>query len=87
MIENLKKKRIYISRIDLENDLYEVVPGVMNNLAKENNSKKGGVDFLQDAKLINMIKLSTSLSTYAINKIYNHERFECLKELVKLCNQ
>lgn len=85
-VENLKSQGIYISRIDLENDLYEAIPGVMSKLAKTNNSRKDGVGFLQDAKLVNMIKLSTSLTPYAIDSIYNHERFACLKELVRLCS-
>lgn len=84
-IKMLKENNIFISRVDLENDLYEVIPGPMNNLAKKNNSKKSGVDYLQSAKLINMIDLSKSLSKIEINKIFNHERFECLKVLVKEC--
>lgn len=86
-VQRLKDNNIYLSRVDLENDLFEVIPGVMNKLAKDNNSSKTGIKYLQSAKLINMIELSRGLSSYSINKIYNHERFECLKELVKLCNQ
>ena len=86
-IEILKKNNIFLSRVDLENDLYEVIPIIMDKLAKKNNSAKNGIDYLQSAKLINMIELSTSLTRYWINKIYNHERFECLKVLVDLCCQ
>ena len=84
-IKMLKENNIFLSRVDLENDLYEVIPGSMNNLAKINNSKKSGVDYLQSAKLINMIDLCKSLSNKEINKIFNHERFECLNVLVNIC--
>jgi putative ATP-dependent endonuclease of the OLD family len=84
-IKKLKDNNIYISRVDLENDLYEVIPGIMDKLARDNNSTKNGVDYLQSAKMINMIELSTGLSKSSIDKIYRHERFECLKELVALC--
>nr|WP_285860386.1 MULTISPECIES: AAA family ATPase [Paenibacillus] len=84
-IKKLKDNHIYLSRVDLENDLYEVIPEIMNKLAKESNSKKNGVDYLQSAKLINMIELTTGISKYGIDKIYRHERFECLKVLVELC--
>ncbi|QUW23059.1 AAA family ATPase [Sporosarcina sp. Marseille-Q4063] len=87
IIKRLKDNNIYLSRIELENDLYEVIPGVMDRLAMKNNSKKNGIDYLQGAKLINMIQLSTSLSKSAINKIYGHERFECLKVLVDSCRR
>lgn len=84
-IERLKENNIYLSRVDLENDLYEVIPDVMDKLSKDNNSKKNGVDYLQSAKLINMIDLSIRMNKRVVDKIYNHERFECLKKLVELC--
>lgn len=86
-IKKLKNNHIFLSRVDLENDLYEVIPGVMNRLAKDNGSSKNGVNYMQSAKLINMIKLSTSLKIGSINKIYTHKRFECLRVLVDLCCQ
>ncbi|WP_419959476.1 ATP-dependent nuclease [Psychrobacillus sp. BM2] len=88
--KTLKRQRgnnIFLSRVDLENDLYEVIPKIMDDLAKKKNSKKNGVDYLQSAKLINMIELSTGFSQQTINKIYKHERFECLKVLVDLCHR
>lgn len=87
IIQKLKDENIYLSRVELENDLYEVIPRVMDKLSEDNNSKKNGIDYLQSAKLINMIQLSTGLSKPAINKIYGHERFECLKALVDLCRR
>ncbi|MCL1697327.1 ATP-dependent endonuclease [Lysinibacillus sp. BPa_S21] len=84
-ISRLKRNKVYLSKVDLENDLFEVIPQIMDDLAKRNNSSKCGVDYLQSAKLINMIKLSTSLDDNAINRIYKDERFECVKALVDLC--
>ncbi|WZL81838.1 AAA family ATPase [Vallitaleaceae bacterium 9-2] len=87
MIKNFTKKNIYLSRVDLENDLYEAIPNVMDNLSKENNSSMTGVDYLQTAKLKNMIKLCQKLNKQNVNSIYNHDRFECLRKLVELCCQ
>ncbi|MDR7076124.1 putative ATP-dependent endonuclease of OLD family [Neobacillus niacini] len=86
-IKRLKDNNIYLSRVDLENDLYEVIPRIMDKLARDNHSTKNGVDYLQNAKLINMIELCTGISKQGIDKIYKHERFECLKSLVNLCCQ
>ncbi|MDA3731592.1 AAA family ATPase [Niameybacter massiliensis] len=87
MIKNFTKKNIYLSRVDLENDLYEAIPNVMDDLSKENNSSMTGVDYLQTAKLKNMIKLCQKLNKQNVNSIYNHDRFECLRKLVELCCQ
>nr|WP_295685256.1 AAA family ATPase [uncultured Lachnoclostridium sp.] len=87
MIKNFTKKNIYLSRVDLENDLYEAIPNVMDDLSKENNSSMTGVDYLQAAKLKNMIKLCQKLNKQNVNSIYNHDRFECLRKLVELCCQ
>ncbi|WP_100010103.1 ATP-dependent nuclease [Lentibacillus sediminis] len=84
-IKRLERNHIYLSEVDLENDLYEVIPRAMDRLARRNNSSKNGVDFLQNAKLINMIDLCTDLSKHTITKVYNNERFKCLKVLVELC--
>ncbi|MFO1442056.1 AAA family ATPase [Bacillus sp. Bva_UNVM-123] len=83
----LKEKNIYISRIDLENDLYEIVPQLMDQLAKERNSSKSGIDFMQDAKMINMIELCRLLNIRKCNSIYKHEFFDCIRELKESCTQ
>ncbi|WP_197204578.1 ATP-dependent nuclease [Cytobacillus firmus] len=84
-VAKLRRNRIYLSRVDLENDLFEVIPDIMDQLARESNSSKSAVDYLQSSKLINMIKLSKLLETDGINRIYKDERFECVKTLVELC--
>ncbi|MEG0181505.1 MAG: hypothetical protein RR657_06400, partial [Peptostreptococcaceae bacterium] len=67
-------------------DLYEVISPTMDLLANESGSSKNGVDYLQDSKLYNMVKLCDKLSSQEYNDIYNHKRFKCLRELVDKCN-
>lgn len=86
-IKAFELKQIYLSKVDLENDLNEVIEVQLDNLANKNNSKKSGVDYLQTSKLVNMIELCNVLTEEDINSIYNHERFQCLKKLVELCCQ
>ena len=87
-IELLEKSHIHLSRIDLEHDLYEAIPGKMDRFVSEKNTSKGAVEYLQDKKMIHMIELCSELkATVTINKIYNHSRFTCIKELCELCNQ
>ncbi|MDD4370839.1 MAG: AAA family ATPase [Anaerostipes sp.] len=87
-IDLLKKKRIYLSRVDLENDLYEAIPKIMDRFVFQKNTTKNAVNYLQDKKMIHMIELCNELNaTVTINKIFNHPRFECLKELEELCNR
>lgn len=87
IIESLEISSIYLSRVDLENDLNEVIQSHLDNLSTENNSEKTGVDYLQTAKLKNMIKLCKALQEDDVTLIYEHERFECLRKLVELCSQ
>jgi putative ATP-dependent endonuclease of the OLD family len=87
-VEVLKQHRIYLSRVDLENDLYEAIPTIMDRFVAKKNTSKSAVGYLQDKKMIHMIELCNELNaTVTVNKIYNNPRFECLKELDKLCNQ
>lgn len=86
-ISMLNSELIYLSRADLENDLFEVIPGVMTSLSKANGSKKNGVDYLQSAKLVNMIALCQNMTQYSVNKIYSHPHFKCIRKLVDLCSQ
>lgn len=59
----------------------------MDELSKDNNSSKNAVDYLQSAKLINMIELCTKLSSTDCTAIYKSELFACLKEFVESCSQ
>ncbi len=85
LVKELITRNIFISRVDLENDLYEVISTKMDKLALDNNSTKTGVDFLQTSKLVNMIQLCKLLKKTDITRIYKCDRFECLRKLVELC--
>ncbi len=84
--QTLIKRKIYLSQIDLENDLYEVIPTTMDSFTKTKNTKKSSIDYLQSAKMINMIELCNYLKKSDIEKIYNHQLFACVKELIDKCN-
>lgn len=87
-IQLLEMNSIYLSKIDLENDLYEVIPNKLDQFVKGKNTFKNAVEYLQEQKLIHMIELCQELdSTATIKKVLNSDRFKCLKELYDLCNQ
>lgn len=71
-------ENIFISKIDLENDLFEVIPERLNEVFGSNNPIKR----MQDKKLLNMLKLIDNLTEEDCFKIFNHERFESLKRVV-----
>lgn len=83
--DHFKEKQIYLSKIDLENDLmlalnsYEDILKVELNLSNENI-----VEFLQSAKVKNMIIFLGKLNEIYCRDIYNSVQFECLK---KLCDE
>lgn len=76
IIKKLKTYKIYVSKIDLENDLYESIPQKMEEIFGIKNPIKE----IQKAKLLNMIKLVEELDVENCRKIYNHELFSSLKE-------
>lgn len=79
---------IFLSRVDLENDLFEAIPAKMNGFVKHQNTSKNAIDYLQEKKMIHMIDFCNEIdSTITINKIYNHRLFACVKELCELCCQ
>ncbi|MFR7644166.1 ATP-dependent nuclease [Eubacterium sp.] len=87
-INALVQEKVYLSKIDLENDLYEAIPNKMKDFVKKKSTNKNAVDYLQEKKMIHMIELCEEInSSITINKIYNHVRFACVKELCELCNQ
>lgn len=85
-IKEFIKNDIFLSEIDLENDLYNIIPEAMDKLKRNNGSKKSAVDYLQTAKQINMIELCNLLDDEEINRIYENPLFECLKSMVKICS-
>lgn len=78
-----EKSGIFLSQIDLENDLYEVIPEVMERFVKKENGKKNAIDFLQSAKKNRMVELCKLITKKDSKKIYNHIFFKCLKELIE----
>ena len=77
-IKMFNDENIFISKIDLENDLFEVIPERLNEVFGSNNPIKR----MQDKKLLNMLKLIDNLTEEDCFKIFNHERFESLKRVV-----
>lgn len=62
---------IYLSKIDLENDLAECL-GENDDFVKD----------LQESKWVNMWNLIQDLSESDAEKIFNHENFQCLQDLI-----
>ncbi len=72
-----KNYKIFLSKVDLENDLDEVLHDRLVTLLNNENP----VDYLQTAKHYNMVELVKNLSDEDCKAIYNHYNFECLKEV------
>lgn len=65
--------------MDLEEDLFEVIPEVLKTEFGDLNP----VSKLQDKKMLNMIKLTKVLTTENCKEVYSHSNFECLRRLVE----
>lgn len=81
-IKMFKEKNVFLSEVDLENDLYKVIPEALDKFTALQNTSKSAVDYLQQAKLINMIEFCKTLTDDDCTTIYNSSAFECLKRLV-----
>lgn len=79
-LTELKENKIFLSRIDLENDLFNVIGSRMSAILGKDLKKV--VDYLQDSKLYNMVTLVEGLEREDCEKIYNSDEFNCLKELI-----
>ncbi|WP_259424804.1 ATP-dependent nuclease [Bacillus velezensis] len=77
VIEQLKVNNIYLSKIDLEHDLYEVIGERMEDILGSDP-----INYLQDHKLLNMIELANELTKEDCIKIINHPLFAALGKLV-----
>ena len=82
-IKNLDKIRsehsVFLSKVDLENDLDEVMHDRLLTLLGETSP----VDYLQDSKHYHMVELIEKLSDTDCRTIYNHYNFACLKEVAE----
>ncbi len=70
---------IFLSKVDLENDLDEVIHDRLLTLLGETSP----VDYLQDSKHYHMVELIEKLSDADCRTIYNHYNFACLKEVAE----
>lgn len=80
MLDEIRSKyRIFLSKVDLENDLDEVLHDRLIDLLGETSI----VDYLQDAKHYHMVELVEKLTDEDCETIYNHYNFACLKEIAE----
>ena len=70
---------IFLSKVDLENDLDEFLHDRLSVLLDNDNPVK----YLQDAKHYHMVELIEKLSDTDCRTIYNHYNFACLKEVAE----
>lgn len=73
------KYYIFLSKVDLENDLDEVMHDRLLTLLGETSP----VDYLQDSKHYHMVELIEKLSDTDCRTIYNHYNFACLNEVAE----
>lgn len=73
------KYYIFLSKVDLENNLDEVMHDRLLTLLGETSP----VDYLQDSKHYHMVELIEKLSDTDCRTIYNHYNFACLKEVAE----
>jgi len=78
LIENFEKCGIYLSQIDLEHDLYEVLGERMIQILYNENP----IHYLQKAKMLHMILLTNELTFEDCYLILNHRLFKAVKGLV-----
>jgi len=71
--------RIFLSKVDLENDLDEFYHDRLSILLGEDNI----VEFLQEAKHFHMVELIEKLTYDDCKQIYDHYNFACLKEIAE----
>lgn len=82
-IDRLKDNGFFLSKIDLENDLYEVIPKTMDQYVRVSGGKSHAVNYLQKAKQNRMIGLCAKITKADSKAIFNHDRFLCIKELIQ----
>ncbi|NKC59078.1 AAA family ATPase [Vagococcus fluvialis] len=78
LVSKFKENNIFLSKIDLEGDLFEAIPKILES----EFGTKDPVGKLQDKKMLNMIQLTNTLTKKDCKTIYDHPNFECLQKLV-----
>lgn len=74
-----QENKIFLSKVDLENDLDEILHAKLVKCLKTSNP----VEYLQDSKSFNMEELVEKLTTKDCKIIYESYNFKCLKEVLK----
>lgn len=79
LLDDIRKtSSIYLSKVDLENDLDEAIHDRLVQLIGSNP-----VEYLQEAKKYNMVELVEKLTCADCKAIYDHYNFACLKEVAE----
>ena len=78
-LSRLGHKGIYLSKVDLENDLNEILHDKLCEYLSESNP----VAYLQGAKHFRMVDLVKLLTNDDCMKIFDNYNFACLKEITK----
>ena len=81
LINQFKQNNIYLSEIDLENDLFSIIGPKMSEYLQKEEHKV--VSYLQDRKLFNMVELIEHLTFEDCEAVYEDEKFKCLREMVR----
>lgn len=79
LIDLFLKDNIFLSAVDLENDLFDVIGNKMSAILGK--SEEEVVEYLQGKKLNRMVELVMGLSKEDCKSIYASDLFKCLKEL------
>lgn len=74
-----KANKVFLSKVDLENDLDEILHDRLVKYLKTSNP----VEYLQDSKSFNMEELVEKITAKDCKTIYESYNFECLKEVLK----
>lgn len=78
VIDKIRKDyKIYLSKVDLENDLDEVIHDRLVDLLGDNP-----VDYLQAAKHYHMVDLIEKMEDSDCKMVFEHYNFACLKEVL-----
>lgn len=70
---------VFLSQVDLENDLDEAIHGRLVVLLEDENPVK----YLQKAKNNRMVELVEKLTDEDCENVYNHDNFACLKDIIE----
>ncbi|WP_394022539.1 ATP-dependent endonuclease [Anaerococcus martiniensis] len=79
ILDNLRESdAVFLSRVDLENDLYECLGQRLVQILGDNNP----VSYLQSSKYYNMYELVQNLEDKDCEEIFNNYNFACLKRVI-----